>query len=66
MSLVLGYDRDSGVVCCVGMLRVRVVLHSEVGSMRFFVGFLCGIGFLVFAGQIMQGISRVTGCGIGV
>ena len=50
----------------VGMLRVCATLHSEDRSMRFFVGFLCGIGFVVFAGQIMQGVSRITGCGIGV
>ncbi len=35
--------------------------------MRFFVGFLCGIGFVVFAVQIVNGIERLTGsCGIGV
>ena len=34
--------------------------------MRFFVGFLCGIGFVVFSVQIMNGIERITGCNIGV
>ena len=34
--------------------------------MRFFVGFLCGIGFAVFAVQIIKGIERIIGCGIGV
>lgn len=51
------------------VLRCVPPLHSEVGSMKFFVGLLCGIGLGFYAvavhgEEILRGINRITGCGL--